>query len=733
MCSSYLKAILLSFLAISCGKDTSLELQRADLVFKRATEALARGDHHVSRQLLSELLALETSLGRKARQAEAALLLADNYIAGADFDSADNLCARAQRLYNDVADRNGLRASVVAQARALHIRGNNDEAYALLTDELRVSQALGLSDGTRELKWLLVPVARAMGHAEAEQRLLQELFHDASNAGDLRALAKVLDEYGKMFLHRGQLDSAKQRFLAAFRLAEGTGDSLLAIESSMHCAVAADKMKNSAEAFRYFTLGLRRTDITKGAEQLREEMLLRVANMYLRQGRFAGARRFLLAALRSAITTQNKLVEGYSLLQLGHCAPEPKSAEAAHSYNAGAALLSLIGLPQANAYAQMCLGEFALRNPPQADFDDALQHFRSSVASEDSAFAKRDDLDLFADCENVLRSPHDALIGLLIQLGKYAEGYAEVENRNRRAIFRALSGSHISVGDVQLNSALEKFHRARSNYVGAERQLADAFTHRSESQTLAQNIQRSLMRHSERLRDIGDSIATYNKRLRGALAPQPATPEEIQRALPENSALVQFVPTEHALYSFILTRQTLSVRLAAVERKLLEAMMSQYLEALKARSVDIAPAKGGLLERHIADLSAQLYGLFVRPIESTVAAVKAIASATLAQPCATILLGENSVSRYKPRPIPTPISAAKNEKLGKISRSASCGGENGKARTITSVAHWQTKSTPARSLRQRRSVATIPTQPIKSGRGETVIAVQTKVLYQGSG
>ena len=83
--------------------------------------------------------------------------------------------------------------------------------------------------------------------------------------------------------------------------------------------------------------------------------------------------------------------------------------------------------------------------------------------------------------------------------------------------------------------------------------------------------------------------------------------------------------------------------------------------------------------------------------------------------------------------MPTPTSAAKNAKLGRINRSASCGGENGKALAITSVAHWQTNSMLARSFRQRRSVATIPMPPNKSIIGETVIAVQTSVLYQGSG
>ncbi len=83
--------------------------------------------------------------------------------------------------------------------------------------------------------------------------------------------------------------------------------------------------------------------------------------------------------------------------------------------------------------------------------------------------------------------------------------------------------------------------------------------------------------------------------------------------------------------------------------------------------------------------------------------------------------------------MPTPTRAAKKAKLGRISRSPSCGGAKGSARTTISVAHWQTKSVPARSACQRRSVATSPKTPTSNIMGETVMAVQTRALYQGSG
>lgn len=604
------------FLFSSCTPDDTATRRRADVVFARAKEALARGDHLVSRAALQELLALETALGRTARRAETALLLADNYIAGAEFDSAFILCDDARRLYNQTADRNGVRAAIIMQAHAHQLCGEDGRAYALLTEELRIEEALGMKEGARELRWKLIPAARSIGHADAEHRLADELLREASRNADTASLARVALTSGTTFRQRNHFDSARVQFERAAALAERARTPLLAIEALMHCGIIADRMNDVNDAYRFFAGALRATDSVTGADRLRAELLLRSANIYLRQGRLVGARKFLNVALRTAMNSGNKLLEAYALLQLGHSyAGTPTDAR--KRYEAGAALASHIGAPRVNAYAQWRLGDFAAR---QRRYDAALDHLRAAVTSEDSALAVRDD-DELADCEATSFggiASYDSLIELLLKLGKHEEAFAFAERRNRLEMFRALSGAEMTTQDTALNSALRAFFAARRNYIGAERQLSIVSSYNVGSRARSVNVQRSLTLHGERLRDIGDSIAAFNERYRAALLWESTKLSDIHAEIPSGEALVLFAPTSRSLYAFVVTNQQLSVELAAVERTSLTAMMNEYLDVLKQRAVDVEPTNAAALERHAAQRSAQLYRLFIRPIESRV-------------------------------------------------------------------------------------------------------------------
>lgn len=613
-------AVACYLLFSSCTRDDSAALRRADVVFARAKAALARGDHLASRVALQELLLLETSLGRTARRAETALLLADNYTAGADFDSAFILCEEARRLYNEIADRNGVRAAIVAQAHAHRLCGDDAKAYALLAEELRIEEALGMKDGARELRWRLLAAARAMSNPDAERGLIEELRRDAARFADTASLARLALAAGAMFSRQNLPDSALGHFQRAAALAERADNPLLVLEALMHSGILADRMKKVNEAYRFFAAALRGTDSIANADRLRAELLLRSANIYLRQGRLLGARKFLNVALRTAMNSGNRLLEAYTLLQLGH-AYAGNPTEARKRYEAGAALTSHIGAPHANAYAQWCLGDFAAK---QMRYDRALEHLRSAAASEDSALAVRDD-DVLKDCETTAfgtLSPYDSLIELLLRLGKHEEAFVIGERRNRGQLFRALSGAEITTRDTALNTALRSFSVARRKYIGAERQLSVLWSDNTDSRALPANVQRSLTLHSARLRDIGDSVAAFNTQYRAALLVESANLSDVQAALTADAALVQFVPTSRALYALVVTNKQFSVELATVERPSLIALMNDYLDLLQQRAVDVEPSTAAALERQAALRSSQLYAFFLRPLESKLTDVK---------------------------------------------------------------------------------------------------------------
>ncbi|MEK7251368.1 MAG: tetratricopeptide repeat protein [Bacteroidota bacterium] len=615
----FLILVFLALLFTSCTREETPVERRAREVFAKAKDALVRGDHQESKRLLREAVSLYQHLDDAARLAETSLLLGETHSAAAEFDAAFSLFARARELYQQVSDKGGLRATVFALAATHRLRGEDRQAYTILTEELRLEEALGDVYGVRQLKWALIPVCRSLADEEAERRLLEELLNDYNASRDNAMLAKVHFELGKSSLHRSSYSEAVKHFSAALALARQAKDSLLSIQIYLHLAIAHDRLGMQAEAFQMFTEGIRRSDKTKGAESLREEMLLRVGNIYLRQGRYDQAHKFLNAALRSAIKTQNKLLEAYALLQLGHCksAMPGGDADAQNAFRAGADLASHVGLPAANAYAHMCLGYAALKHN---HLNRALEHFHNAVASYDSSLGRRDDYDMFVDCENSFyqnrqTSPYDAMIELLFQLGKTDEAFLFAEKKNRASLSHAFGTMDIKTRDVQLNKSLQTYAHARGNYIGAERQLANVFVVRAESRTLATDVQRSLDRSSARMRELGDSLASTNTQLRAALSQKVSTLSETQRRVPEGSALVAYIPTKQSLHILVVSRTKTTVQISAIGKTALHQLMIEYAEALRQSNVEAEQRSESSLQQRVRDLSSRLYAVFMRPVE----------------------------------------------------------------------------------------------------------------------
>lgn len=606
-------------LPAGCGTDATPVLQeRAAAVFDKAKAAIVRGDHHESRRLLREVAAIDEILGNTARRAETSLLLAENYAAGARFDSAFIWYDFARSFYSKSNDKSGVRASVIAAARTYHLCENSEKANALLSDAIRLDKALGELAGSRELKQMLVPVLRAVGDIKAEQELLKELSDYYEFAEDMVHQSRMEIERGRSAVFHGNTEQALQHFLASVLHAEEARDSLLMIRGLMQTGIMYDRLGKMQDAFRVFTDALQKADRVKDAARFREEILLRVGNIYLRKRQFSEAHKFLNFALRSAIKTQNKLLEAYALFQLGHCMNGLGNSEAEQSYLAGAALLASTEIPWANAYAHLCLGNFKLK---QNQLAEALESFRNAAASVDSSLALRDDSDVFADCEQSPEqqlAPYDALIDLLMQLGKTEEGFLYAERKNRLATFRVLSSMTIKTRNSGLTNAFAGFARARSNYVGAENQLLSAFTTRPDVRPLAVDIQRSLTQSSLRMQDLGDSITSTNKSYRGATVLTSATVQEVQRTIPAGCTLVEYVSCNRTLHAFVISPSSVSVQVSSVDRGALLSAIGEFNTNLRERN-RIAEQDKSPLDSRIRELSSRLYGIFLRPLESRIA------------------------------------------------------------------------------------------------------------------
>src|SRR5512140_1707175 len=331
---AFASAFVLTLLALlpGCAGPDPVEQQQADQDFVRAQELLAAGDHLASRSLLAGLVARDRRLDRGVRVAEELHLLAQSYAGTASFDSAFNFYAAAQEQYKSRADRQAARG-VQLETALLHRRmGEERKAFALYTEMIRFAKLFKDEDGLRTIQWAMLPCCRALAEREEEGHILAEVLQAASASGDPAFAARANLESGISMMWQGNLDSASQHLLRAFTLVDKSPDSLLACSTLLRLARAYNAAGKSTEALQTYGEALRRVDKIAGGKRLRQELLIRVGNLYLRGRQSSEAGRFYRAALSSAINLKDKIAEGYVCVQLGHCEPAENSEGALKYY-----------------------------------------------------------------------------------------------------------------------------------------------------------------------------------------------------------------------------------------------------------------------------------------------------------------------------------------------------------------------------------------------------------------
>lgn len=90
---------------------------------------------------------------------------------------------------------------------------------------------------------------------------------------------------------------------------------------------------------------------------------------------------------------------------------------------------------------------------------------------------------------------------------------------------------------------------------------------------------------------------------------------EIQKSLPADLAVVQYFPTDDALYIFLVTGKEFRLHTVAVAQRSLDASVSAYLRAMR---------RPGVGDAILAAEGAKLYQALIAPVESDIAASKTL-------------------------------------------------------------------------------------------------------------
>jgi CHAT domain-containing protein/tetratricopeptide (TPR) repeat protein len=613
-----------AFCTSGCGKEISPEQRQADSTFTSAREAFAEGDFQMTQRLLRQAYAMDEDLARPARQAEEQQLLATTFRTLALFDSAIAAYGRAVDLYKAVADRNAARSMALEIAGIHQYIGEEHRAFALYSEALRLARVFGDAGGVLEIQWAMLPSCRSTGNREEENRALGELLDAYTASGDVDRQGKVYFETGISSLYYGEHAGALEHFLRALTFAEQSRDSLLAISALLKIGVTYEKMGQTFEAFQSFSDGLRRSDRAGGAAGLREEMLIRIGNIYLGNGQESEAARFYRAALNSAIRMKNKVAEGFLFLQLGHCmiGNTTQRDDAIRNYESALALFQGISFGRGKAYAQFSLGNAAER---ARQFSEAVQHYGSALTELEQLQWRPDRDDLYRDCEEAFyrrlqTTPQEAIVALLLELGRYEEAFWYMERRQGNHLYEVLANQEAVTPDRRLTTLLDHFRHTRFLLGGAERHLRDLLASGGPPLDALPAVGDLVNRRSRSLEDLRDSVVEIAPSMEAAVRIRNIGLAEVQRLLPPGVAFVEHVATPRSLYMFVATNTRAAVRLAAAEKNLVRSQVGEFVRMLRMRElyVDSTEIQQRSVDARIQELTSSLYQIFVRPMEGDI-------------------------------------------------------------------------------------------------------------------
>jgi len=620
---SHLIPLLLALGLAGCSKAPSPEQQQADVALAKARTYMSRGEGREARTFLMSALALDEGLGRGSKVAEEERLIGDLYLDAASFDSALIYYSLSSDQYRNLADRAHVQEVTLDIAAMDGLMGEHRKALALYTEALRLAKVFGDQEGVRDIEWAMLPTCRALDDHEQEFQLIDDLQKTYGSGSDLGPVARVFFASGIALFEQSRLDSSARTFERAYTVAMQAGDSVLACTSLLRIAMAMDAAGKTREGLQSYADALRLVDKLRGAQQLRMELLCRVGNIYLRSRQYTEAARFYRAAMSSALAARNRIAEGYLDILLGHCDLDASRESAGKNYRAAFDLFSSLSYPPGLSYALLSLAAAAQTG---GEHMEALQDLTSAVEQSELFIAPRARDDVYAECEHAFlgQSPtpaYDECIGLLFQLGKTDEAYWYLERKNNRCLHDALASLDPRTTDEETNAAIEQFSHDRAARIGAERQLERTLETASHQKELTGEVREALNRDAQQLAASGDKLAKLSPALDPFVRTRTFSIADVQKKLPEGTALVDYALTRRSLYAIVLTGSKVAVQVSAVERPDALSLGGEFINLLRTRAASPDSPQTFLrpVDQRLQELSTLLYEAFIRPVERDLA------------------------------------------------------------------------------------------------------------------
>lgn len=601
---------------VGCGTSTEEQRAEADRLFQQAVRLYDQGSYRKSEELFLNAMRLDENLERKGRIGDECYYLGLLQVFRGRYDDGLRFYRRALEQYRAGAERKNEVGMLNHIARILADLDDEETAVRHLQEALAIG-ALFDDPASRALTHLsLARVFREQGKTGEALESVKQSTSLYATLRDSLGLRNALEELGRTYLELGRYAEAVTSFTKGLDYVGGEkrGRILFLTRVGIAQRMADDArraLRSLDEAYR----------LALSSPRLVDERILvmtNVGHVYYTTQAYENAREFYQGALTTARKAAKKFEQGYLLLLLSDVEREMLksrkfvgSLEKSVNYAAEASgIFSFLNFRRGEAAAKYRLGLLASARRDRAS---AVQLLKEAVEMEEDNFIPQWDQpqDLFPDLSmfNGYSMWYDKAIENLLELQRTEEAlwYLERKLQHRFQLLWYELGPRLR--DVQGAADFDSLRILRRQ------------TGLIESALVAEMAKPDREQNAERLEDLRtlwsvrkgsffqqtNELSARSPNIEWLVKTTAASLPDIQSALPDSTALVEFALGEEEVSIVLVTRDVLAVRTSRAGRREILFNVVRVRELIGKEEEDIA----------VESLMRDCYRALLQPLEGS--------------------------------------------------------------------------------------------------------------------
>lgn len=507
-------------------------------------------------------------------------------------------------------------------ANAEQVQGNYSHALEYSRKALTQMEALGNKAGVAVTLNVISRIYHDQGDYAQALGLAQEVLTHFETLGDKRNIASTLGRIADLHNHQGNYSQALELYQKILTMSEALGDKARIRFALGGFGFTYEKQGNYAQAMEFFQKSLALAEASGQREGI-ARALRSVAHVHDHQKNYPQA----LELFQKSMTIVEALGDKAGMVDiLSHIGQvfehQGNHSQAMESFQKSLSMAERLGNRDMLFRCNTDIGnvEKALGKKSEAivAYQKALAYLeaiRSQVAGGDE---EKQTFVHMQGGDEIYKS----LVSLLAEQGNTAEALSTLERAKSKQLLDALRLRSLTVPDPNLRALLAKTEQLEQALAAQEQaRLAEISKPDHPNHARIANLTELVAHTREELFKVTNSIREANPDYERFITIKATDLRSIQRKLPPNVVVVEYLPLEPALIIFLVTQKGTQAHSVAVSRQRIEELVG----ALHAE-VRVAQKQGGEnlrgwswqsdRARPLRGILTALYGYLIAPIQN---------------------------------------------------------------------------------------------------------------------